>query len=281
MPDYPASLGLDAQQTIARRYGPQLTAEAPELERREAFAREVLGTAEMEGAALEIGCGLGFYTDALAERFAHVVALDRSQTQCIIANAGLYALGRRNVSIYVGTLPSLAGKGDHVVRPRPRCFNLVTSLDGLRRPEALDLTPLGEYATDTGMVLMAYPGWWFGYTKNDDERRLYEHGRNNGWVPAEEPRTGPLELLDSGALPPETVSLPYVAAMSGLLDLYDFKQRRPHPDWSANPTCEINLVWRLYHFSSRNGGRPRPDDELLTVDEDAGSDEELTVEPDL
>ena len=277
MTDYPRALELERRDSVDQHYGPRLLIEAPELEQREAFAREVLGTADMGGAALEVGCGMGYYTNALAERFDYVIALDRSKTQCIIANAGLYALGRRNVSVYVGTLPVLAAEGDVLIKPKPNSFSLVASLDGLRRPEALDLAPLAEYASKTGMVLVAHPGWWFGDAKSDVESKLYEQGLRKGWSPVKEPSPGPLEPLDGGELEPEAVTLPYVAAMSGLTELYDFKRRLPHPEWKDNTNLEITLAWRLYHLANRHGETAAADETLVVG---GAADDELTVDPD-
>ncbi len=264
-------LGLNPRNSINHRYGPRLVVEGELLRKREEFCKDVLGTHPMDGAALEVGCGIGFWTAALAGRYKHVVALDRSRTQCIIAAGGLYALGRHNVCFFNGTLPGLAQRGENEVRPRKRAFGLVTSFDGLRRGDVLNLSLLADYALDRGMVLVAFPAWWFGGGETERENELYEYGLSRGWKQNEIPHDGALERLDGGRATLEKVSLAYAAAMSGLLDLYDYKKDRPADDWQGPASFEVSLDWRLYHL---------PDDALRPPDSGNGdgTEEELTVE---
>lgn len=241
-------LGLDPRRSISYLYGPRQVVEGARLTQREEFCREVLGTPEMEGSALELGCGIGFWTAALAGRYDQVVALDRSRTHAIIAAGGLYALGRHNATVFAGTLPELAADGEESVRPRKRSFSLVTSFDGLRRHDVLNLSILAEYTRDTGMVLVAFPAWWFGGGSSELEGLLYERGLAAGWNRQELPNDGALEKLDGGEAPGESVSLGYAAAMSGLTDLYDFRNNRPAPTWRGPGSFEVAIEWRLYHL---------------------------------
>ncbi|MCK4593306.1 hypothetical protein KAU45_02305 [bacterium] len=61
---------------------------------------------------------------------------------------------------------------------------------------------------------------------------------------------GGLKELDRGEAPSETVTLPYIAAMTGLGGVYDFKNNHPHPDWHGPKSFEVQMSWRLYHQTS-------------------------------
>jgi SAM-dependent methyltransferase len=220
-----AEVGLDADPSITDLYSPSRISDPKTLEKRETFCAEVLGTRPLGGTALEVGCGLGYLSAALAPRVGHVVALDRSLTHCIMAVSILYSLGRANVTVFHGSLPGLAGSKDKVVTPRERSFVLAVSYDGLRRGNLVSFSRVSRYVAPMGMALIAFPSWWFGGGSSDAERALYARGFDSGWERGDLKLGGGLEELDRGEAPPE-------------------------PDWRGPDSFEVDMSWRLYHLTA-------------------------------
>ncbi|OGD75269.1 MAG: hypothetical protein A2Y64_04295 [Candidatus Coatesbacteria bacterium RBG_13_66_14] len=245
-----ADVGLAADSSITGLYSPSRLSDPKTLKKREAFCADVLGTRPLGGTALEVGCGVGYLTAALAPRVGHVVALDRSLTHCIVAVSILYSLGFQNVTVFHGSLPGLAGKKDKEIAPRERSFVLAVSYDGLRRENLLNFSLLSRYVAPMGMALIAFPSWWFGDGKSKVERELYARGFDAGWEKGDLEIGGGLDELDRGEAPPELINIPYAAAMSNLPGVYDFKGKKPHPDWRGPETFEVGMSWRLYHLTS-------------------------------
>jgi len=243
-----AEVGLDADSSITGLYSPSRLSDPKTLQKRETFCADVLGTRPLGGSTLEVGCGVGYLTNALAGRSGHVVALDRSLTHCIVAVSILYSLGRENVTVFHGSLPGLAGPKDKVVAPRERSFVLVVSYDGLRRENLVNFSQLSRYIAPMGMALIAFPSWWFGDGKSDLEHDFYARGFDAGWEKGDLKMGGGLEELDRGEAPPELINLPYAAAMSNLPGVYDFQAKRPHSDWRGPETFKVGMSWRLYHL---------------------------------
>jgi SAM-dependent methyltransferase len=254
MPESPLDkVGLEEDRSVTALYSPSRFLDRETLKKREEFCGEVLGTHPLGGLALEVGCGMGYLSAALADRVHHVVALDRSLTHCIVAVSILYSLGRENVTIFHGSLPGLAASKDREISPRERAFLLVVSYDGLRRENLQDFSVLSRYMQPKGMALVAFPSWWFGGVNNWVEEQLYDLGLAAGWKDGDLEIGGGLEELDRGEAPPETVKLPYVAAMTGLTEVYDFKNNRPQPSWDGPKSFEVGMSWRLYHLTSSEG----------------------------
>ncbi|MCK4593305.1 hypothetical protein KAU45_02300 [bacterium] len=165
-----AKVGLKVDRSITSLYSPSKLLDRAVLDKREAFCTEVLGTHPFDGPALEVGNGMGYLSAALADRVHHVVALDRSQTHCIIAVSILCSLGKENVTVFHDCLPGLASSKDKEISPRERSFVLVASYDGLRRDNLLDFNLLSRYVRAFGVVLVAFPSWWFGLVKSNVEK---------------------------------------------------------------------------------------------------------------
>ncbi|MCD4733807.1 hypothetical protein K8R78_06170 [bacterium] len=239
-------LGLDYANSITSRFGAQQLVD--DLSKREDFCREVLGTTPFQGTALEIGCGMGFFTAALARRFERVLAMERSQTLSIVAVGLLDAQGLKNAVIYHGSLPEIADLSDSLHMVSRSQAHLVASYDGLRRDNLLDLSFMARYIKPLGMTLVVYPSWWFGNAKGELEQRLYQRGLAAGWTKDRHPAGRVLEQLDQGEAPKESVSLAYQAAMTGLRDLYDHKLDKAAADWDGPARFEIEMTWRLMHL---------------------------------
>ncbi len=259
----PSLLGLDYVNSITSRFGTQQMAD--DLNKREAFCREVLGTTPFQGTALEIGCGMGFFTAALARRFQNVLALERSRTLSIVAVGLLCSQELENAVVYHGTLPEIADLSDSPHMVSRYQASLIASYDGLRRNNLLDLSFMARYIKSLGMALVVYPAWWFGDAKGELEQRLYERGLAAGWTKNLQPTLGGLEQLDQGEAPKELVSLAYQTAMTGLLDLYDHKRDKPAEGWDGPERFEIEMTWRLFHLPDEHSKSPRSeeDEELL------------------
>lgn len=157
MPESPlAKVGLKVDRSITSLYSPSRLLDPETLKKGEEFCAEVLGTHPFDGLALEVGCGMGYLCAGLADRVHHVVALDRSQTHCIIAVSILHSLGKESITIFHGSLPGLAASKDTEISPRERSFILVASYDGLRRDNLLDFSLLSRYVRPFGMALVAF-----------------------------------------------------------------------------------------------------------------------------
>ncbi len=251
MPENPLTdIGLKVDRSITNLYSPSRLFDQTMLQKRESFCSEVLGHHPFDGPALEVGCGMGYLSAALADRVHHVIALDLILTHCIIAVSILHSLDKENITVFHGSLPELAASKDKEISPRERSFVLVASYDGLRRDNLLNFNFLSRYVRPFGMALVAFPSWWFGGVKSSVEKELYTRGLVAGWEEGDLRIGDGLKELDRGEAPPETVKLPYMAAMTGLAGVYDFKNNRPHPDWHGPTSFEVQMSWRLYHLIS-------------------------------
>jgi len=265
-PSISSLLGLEYADSVTNRFGVQQLAD--DLSKREEFCCEVLGTTPFPGAALEIGCGMGFFTAALARRFAQVIPVERSQTLSIIAVGLLDAQGYDNAVVYHGTLPEVADLSDNLQMVSHHQAQLLASYDGLRRDNLLDPSFIARYIKSLGMALIVYPSWWFGDAKGELEQRLYQRGLAAGWTKGRQPLGRGLEQLDQGAAPKESVSLAYQAAMTGLRSLYDHKHDKPAEDWDGPERFDIEMTWRLFHLPEEQHDKLRQEEnDELSIDE--------------
>jgi hypothetical protein len=106
---------------------------------------------------------------------------------------------------------------------------------------------IGKYVRPNGRLLLAYPALFFREDSSSAESKaLRDFGLAQGWDEHRLPTPPDMRLEVTGGAGTETDSLPYLAKMSDLPALFDFKHNKPADLWAGRTGIQLGLEYRLY-----------------------------------